>query len=76
MPLEGAHYRMKGDVRLAFQGKKVVEAKNMKTGKVHTPEEFAAEREETTEPAHEVKDSDDYHEVMSRLKKRNAHGGR
>lgn len=76
MPLEGARYRMKNGVRLAFKGGKVVEAKNMATGKVHTPEEFAAEREETTEPAHEVKDSDDYHEVMSRLHKRNKHGSR
>ena len=33
----------KGPVRLAFSGKKVIEAKNMKTGKVHTPAEFKAD---------------------------------
>lgn len=49
MPLPGARYRMKpmkngGNERLAFQGNKVVEAKNMKTGATHTPQEFAADR--------------------------------
>lgn len=49
MPLKGnVRYRMKdtpkGPVRLAFRGKTVVEAKNMKTGATHTPEEFAADR--------------------------------
>jgi len=34
----------KGMVRLAFVGKKVVEAKNMKTGKTHTKKEFATDR--------------------------------
>lgn len=35
----------KGNVRLAFSpGGKVIEAKNMKTGKVHTPAEFKADR--------------------------------
>lgn len=41
MPLgPGVRYRVKktpkGNVRLAFRGNKVVEAKNMKTGKLHT----------------------------------------
>ena len=30
----------KGPVRLAFKGKKVVEAKNMKSGEKHTKKEF------------------------------------
>ena len=30
MPLKGVRYRMKGKVRLAFKGDKVVEAKKMK----------------------------------------------
>ena len=41
MPLPGAKYRMKGDVRLAFRNGRVVEAKNMKTGAIHTESEFA-----------------------------------
>lgn len=45
MPLgKNVRYAMKktskGNVRLAFKGGKVIEAKNMKTGKVHTPAEF------------------------------------
>lgn len=46
MPIEGAKYRYKKgtDVRLAFKGGRVVEAKNTKTGAVHTPSEFAADR--------------------------------
>lgn len=55
MPLSGVRYRTvqtkKGPVRLAFRGgsesKKsgtVVEAKNLKTGATHTPQEFAKER--------------------------------
>jgi hypothetical protein len=59
---------MKNGVRLAFKGNKVIEAKNMKTGKVHTPEEFANEREETTEPSDEVRDSDDFTHLMGKLK--------
>jgi len=47
MPISGARYAMKktpkGMVRLAFKGGKVVEAKNMKTGKVHTQAEFKAD---------------------------------
>jgi len=49
MPLRGVKYRVtqtsKGPVRLAFnkQGD-VVEAKNLKTGALHTPAEFAADR--------------------------------
>jgi hypothetical protein len=35
---------MKGDVRLAFKGNKVIEAKNMETGAMHTPAEFARDR--------------------------------
>lgn len=48
MPLKGnVRYRVTTTstgkkVRLAFKGKgKVVEAKNLKSGKTHTPEEFA-----------------------------------
>lgn len=49
MPLpKGIRYAMKktakGMVRLAFKGKKVVEAKNMKTGKKHTMHEFEMDR--------------------------------
>ena len=49
MPLPGARYRVKTTpkgkkVRLAFKDNEVVEAKNLKTGKTHTPAEFAAER--------------------------------
>lgn len=49
MPIPGARYRVtttkKGKkVRLAFKGKTVVEAKNLKTGAVHTPQEFAHDR--------------------------------
>ncbi len=34
----------RGPVRLAFKGKRVIEAKNLNTGAVHTPAEFAADR--------------------------------
>ena len=50
MPLRDVRYRVKttksGEkVRLAFRGKgKVVEAKNLRTGKTHTPAEFRAMR--------------------------------
>ncbi len=46
MPLgKGVRYRMgPHNVRLAFKGNDVVEAKNMKTGATHTPAEFAADR--------------------------------
>jgi len=47
MPLgPGVRYRYKKgtDTRLAFKGNSVVEAKNMKTGKTHTPAEFARDR--------------------------------
>lgn len=45
MPLgKGVRYRMKGDVRLAFKGGKVIEAKNMETGSMHTEAEFARDR--------------------------------
>lgn len=51
MPLKGARYRMKatpkGNVRLAFKGNRVVEAKSMSSGKIHTPAEFAADRRKT-----------------------------
>lgn len=50
MPIKGARYRVKTTskgkrVRLAFKGKKVVEAKNLKTGATHTPADFAKDRE-------------------------------
>ena len=50
MPLpKGTRYRvktMKGGkkVRLAFRGKKVIEAKNLKSGATHTLGEFKADR--------------------------------
>ena len=50
MPLgPDVRYRMKpmqggGYEQLAFKGNRVVEAKNMKTGSVHTPEEFRADQ--------------------------------
>ncbi len=49
MPLpKGTTYGMvhtkKGNVRLAFSHGKVIEAKNMKTGAMHTPAEFKADR--------------------------------
>lgn len=51
MPLpKSTHYAVKTTktgkkVRLAFTpGGKVIEAKNMKTGKTHTPAEFKADR--------------------------------
>ena len=48
MPLpKNVKYGMKktkaGMMRYAFIGKKMVEAKNMKTGATHTPKEFAAD---------------------------------
>jgi len=51
MPIPGAKYRMKqtgkGPVRLAFQDNAVVEAKNMKTGAMHTPAEFKADKKKS-----------------------------
>ena len=50
MPLgKGVRYRVKTEpsgtkVRLAFQRGRVIEAKNLETGDVHTPDEFAADR--------------------------------
>lgn len=46
MPLKGVRYRFKRGthIRLAFRGHEVVEAKNMKTGKTHTPKEFKRDR--------------------------------
>lgn len=50
MPLPSSvRYRVvqtsKGPVRLAFDSKgNVIEAKNLKTGKTHSPAEFAADR--------------------------------
>jgi hypothetical protein len=48
MPIKGAKYRVKktgaGNIRLAFVNGQVVEAKNLKTGKVHTPSEFKADK--------------------------------
>lgn len=46
MPLKGARYRVKPgtNVRLAFKGNQVVEAKNLATGATHTPADFAADR--------------------------------
>ena len=49
MPILNARYRVKTEpggakVRLAFQGNRVVEAKNLATGDTHTPAEFAQDR--------------------------------
>lgn len=46
MPIHGARYRYKKgtNIRLAFKGNKVVETKNMKSGEIHTPDEFTRER--------------------------------
>ena len=50
MPLgPGVRYRVKTTtggkrVRLAFKGRTVIEAKNIDTGAVHSPSEFAADR--------------------------------
>jgi hypothetical protein len=46
MPLgKGVRYRVTDSgVRLAFKGGKVIEAKSLSSGKVHTPKEFAADR--------------------------------
>lgn len=46
MPIPGARYRYKKgtNIRLAFKGNKVVEAKNVKIGAIHTPNEFERER--------------------------------
>ena len=49
MPISGARYRVHTtksgkQIRLAFKGKKkVVEAKNLKSGATHTPAEFASD---------------------------------
>ena len=48
MPLPGAKYRVKTTksgkkIRLAFVDGKVVEAKNLESGKTHTPAEFKAD---------------------------------
>ena len=48
MPIANARYRVvtRGGkkIRLAFVGNKVVEAKNLDTGAIHSPEEFKRER--------------------------------
>lgn len=49
MPIPGAKYRVTHtksgkEIRLAFKNGKVVEAKNLETGDVHTPAEFKADR--------------------------------
>lgn len=49
MPLSGVRYRVVNrggeNIRLAFRGKKtVVEAKNLKTGAMHTESEFKHDR--------------------------------
>jgi len=56
MPLgTGVRYRVKqtskGPVRLAFKGAgNVVEAKNLKSGATHAPQEFAADRKQAGPP--------------------------
>lgn len=34
-------------IRLAFKGNTVIEAKNLKTGKIHTPSEFARDKKKS-----------------------------
>jgi hypothetical protein len=59
MPLgKGVRYRRKGKMRLAFKGNKVIEAKNMETGDVHTPEEFAADKKKRSAVKHARKARD------------------
>lgn len=52
MPLPGARYRMtKNHMRLAFnKNNKVIEAKNMKTGAIHTDGEFAEDKANAGHP--------------------------
>ena len=52
MPITGARYRFKPgtNVRLAFKGNTVVEAKNVKTGATHTPAEFQRDRAKRKNP--------------------------
>ncbi len=66
MPLgPGVRYRYKKgtNTRLAFQGNKVIEAKNMKTGATHTPSEFAADEEtnDAPDPAEEKAEAQKAH---------------
>lgn len=49
MPIPGARFRVKTTksgkkIRLAFKDNEVVEAKNLKTGAMHTQEEFAEDK--------------------------------
>lgn len=49
MPIKDARYRVKTTksgkkVRLAFKDGEVVEAKNLATGKTHSPQEFAQDK--------------------------------
>jgi len=48
MPIKNARYRYKKGTkqRLAFVKGKVVEVKNMQTGAMHTPAEFAEDRKQ------------------------------
>ena len=57
MPIPGARYRYKKgtDVRLAFKGGEVVEAKNTKTGAIHTPEEFSVDRKKKSKKIEPIK---------------------
>ncbi len=57
MPIPGAKYRYKKgtDVRLAFKDGEVKEAKNMKTGAVHTPSEFSADRKKKDKKPEAIK---------------------
>ncbi|MBE3142622.1 MAG: hypothetical protein IMZ61_01680 [Planctomycetes bacterium] len=53
MPLpKGTRVRVKTTktgkkIRLAFRDNKVIEAKNLKTGKTHTPAEFVADKKKS-----------------------------
>jgi len=55
MPLgKNVRYRRKGNVRLAFKGNEVVEAKNMKSGATHSPAEFSKDRKKHARKAARV----------------------
>lgn len=77
MPLgPGVRYRVKqtpkGPVRLAFRGKgTVVESKNLKTGAVHSPAEFATDRarRQARKPAGQWRRKKSVRQIEAELKK-------
>ncbi len=61
MPLKGVHYRVKTTksgkrIRLAFRKSgAVVEAKNIDTGEIHTPAEFARDKKRRSKTRKKVR---------------------